>query len=378
MKMRRFLVCALVIMTLLVPLSAFAAEGTTRYELDDIGMSVSITNDYAIFTHDTDPNDPNLELIGLSKEDMTLLLEESGCCLLALHNALSYTIGIVISEADEEGFSNYSDSELQELLDAQDALYSAGGYEILSSSVYKHSQTTFLQTYICNSNGDGRYHLNYLGCYNGQYINIGQSSFVGQIPDSEKLKLRNVIDSISFDSAPAGDSTGMYDSGGFSVPMIILSIILTITIYSVPIIIYRFAVIKAPLEKKKARTITIVYGICAFLVMSVLLTLAGDGVAGSSPIVLWSYVNYRVLIGGKDRRVSSDLDMHMYQRERERGELNSNPVYESPYPPSTEARDNPKYCRRCGSPLQTESVFCNACGTRIHSDDTDEMAQGEN
>ena len=93
--------------------------------------------------------------------------------------------------------------------------------------------------------------------------------------------------------------TGSNLMGRFSPGNILLNLIATIVVYSLPIIIYRYAIRKEPMERKKAKRITIIYGICAFIVMSAAtFVINGSGVAGGA-IFLWSWVNYRVLTGGK-------------------------------------------------------------------------------
>ena len=83
---------------------------------------------------------------------------------------------------------------------------------------------------------------------------------------------------------------------------LLISLLVTITIYSLPIFIYRWCIRKYPVDEKPAKIITVVYGIVAFIVMSVLVfALNGEGAAGGA-ILLWSFVNYKVLTGGKDKR----------------------------------------------------------------------------
>lgn len=82
---------------------------------------------------------------------------------------------------------------------------------------------------------------------------------------------------------------------------LILSLLLTVAVYSLPIFIYRWCIRKYPVEQKKAKIIAIVYGICAFIVMSVIMFFLNGEVAGAA-VFLWSWINYKVMIGGKDRR----------------------------------------------------------------------------
>lgn len=83
---------------------------------------------------------------------------------------------------------------------------------------------------------------------------------------------------------------------------ILFSILLTITVYTVPIVIYRYAIRKSKVEPKKARKITILYGIAAWIVMTIILLALGGTEAAGSAIIPWSLVNYRILAGSKAER----------------------------------------------------------------------------
>jgi hypothetical protein len=50
-------------------------------------------------------------------------------------------------------------------------------------------------------------------------------------------------------------------------------------------------------EKKKAKRITIIYGVIAFIAMSFVLFALGMGAAGAA-IIFWSWVNYKILTYG--------------------------------------------------------------------------------
>ncbi|MBD5101299.1 MAG: zinc ribbon domain-containing protein [Subdoligranulum sp.] len=78
---------------------------------------------------------------------------------------------------------------------------------------------------------------------------------------------------------------------------LLLNLLLTFSVYTLPILFYRFVLNSGPSEKKSARAIVIFYGICAYLLVCWIMWLL-DGRAGVS-ILFWSFVNYRILISGK-------------------------------------------------------------------------------
>lgn len=117
----------------------------------------------------------------------------------------------------------------------------------------------------------------------------------------------------------------------------LLGLLVTVSLYSLPVVLYRFFLRKEPVERKKAKKITWLYGIGAFAVMVVLL-LPLRQTAVASAAFFWSWVNYRILIFGEEK-------------------------------PSVEPV--PVFCRRCGARLEPGSVFCRKCGTRVAPDFVD-------
>ena len=98
-------------------------------------------------------------------------------------------------------------------------------------------------------------------------------------------------------------SSGTDISGG----VIFLSLIVTIAVYSLPIIIYRYGIRKRPVSPKKAKTITIVWAIIGFFIMTfIVIALGGSGGATGGGIFLWSYVNYRMLKSGWEDEIDRD------------------------------------------------------------------------
>lgn len=74
----------------------------------------------------------------------------------------------------------------------------------------------------------------------------------------------------------------------------IISIFLTLIVYSLPIIIYRYAIRRKPVNPGTAKKITIIYAVIAFIAMFFILLFLGNGAPGGA-VVLWSFINYKIL-----------------------------------------------------------------------------------
>ncbi|MBQ2237670.1 MAG: hypothetical protein II317_06175 [Clostridia bacterium] len=102
----------------------------------------------------------------------------------------------------------------------------------------------------------------------------------------------------------ANSSANLNDSGSFDLDIyfleIILGFILTVSIYTLPLVIYRFGIRKRPLTEYRAKRVTIVYAIIAFFVMTII-----KGGATIPVLLLWSFLNYRLLI----KKTKNDIDL---------------------------------------------------------------------
>lgn len=159
-------------------------------------------------------------------------------------------------------------------------------------------------------------------------------------------------------------------SGQFSLEGILLNLVVTIAVYSLPIIIYRYFIRKAPVEREKAKKITIIYGICAFIVMSVIIfAINGSGAAGGA-ILLWSWINYRMLIGGENQNQNSKgLEPVPSAITPSNTYPDNTHEEESSIPQKTyfSSADKPNeiICQNCGASLSNNSKFCHKCGAQI-------------
>ncbi len=160
------------------------------------------------------------------------------------------------------------------------------------------------------------------------------------------------------------------------------SLLITAALYSLPIIIYRYAVHREPVSPKKGKTITIAYGIAAWIIMSVIKLSAGTGAAGGA-ILVWSYVNYAILTKGwvqhrdtvtarheREDNASFDSTYHSENEKDDQIIESEVPIANENKPPVPDERKikkskRPKYCDLCGNKLNEDDKFCDSCGTRI-------------
>ena len=114
-------------------------------------------------------------------------------------------------------------------------------------------------------------------------------------------------------AAEIEEDAARYLRSKYSPGDILFSIFVTVAVYSLPIIIYRYLIRRAPVEKKKARHITILYGILSFLLMRVIIMVLHGDSSGSS-VLLWGTLNYFMLSRGRKRRPKINLPEGIWDR----------------------------------------------------------------
>lgn len=163
----------------------------------------------------------------------------------------------------------------------------------------------------------------------------------------------------------------------YSIASILLSLFITITIYSVPIFVYRYAVIKQPVEKKRAKKITIIYAAIAFAVMFFLhFLINGNGATSGGAIVFWSWVNYDVLTRGKKQPAENQSTWVSQTAApvgaQQESTLQTKKLISEPGLPEITREPQPDpgeedvvFCHQCGAKLNKSHHFCYKCGAEV-------------
>ena len=97
---------------------------------------------------------------------------------------------------------------------------------------------------------------------------------------------------------PYSQTTESKDSLSWSFADILLSLVITITVYTIPVLVYRFGIRKTPMEPHAAKRFTIVYAVIGFVIMCILVALVNGGAASGGGLLLWSFINYKILTKG--------------------------------------------------------------------------------
>jgi len=196
-------------------------------------------------------------------------------------------------------------------------------------------------------------------------------SFSGKSDNIHYGDFESLLNSVSYTLTNGSDSS-LFSL--FNPATLIISLIVTIVIYSLPIFIYRYGIRKAPVESRKAKKITTVYAIIGFVLMCILVSAVANKAATGGGLFLWSYVNYKMLTSGLPKE-NGDAPAPVYGGKPSlfggikcaapSGE-NAAPSGSGPEKQAPEERSvsQTRFCYKCGNRLQPDSVFCDRCGAK--------------
>ncbi len=194
--------------------------------------------------------------------------------------------------------------------------------------------------------------------------------------DKSTIRYKDFEALLSSVTYPSTENSSSYDGfSKFSASNVILCLLITITIYSVPIIIYRYGILKHPVERGKAKKIAIIYGVIAFIAMSVLIFAINGSGAADGAILLWSWVNYKVLTSGCEAQNECSAPQESPTAMSSMAPQNSevaNTVFvdmDSEHitkgEQASSGEDSIFFCYKCGTKLGENSRFCHKCGTKV-------------
>lgn len=191
--------CLVFYMALTLP--ALGATERT-YLLEDLELSITLPDHYAVFTQDMAADDPALAASGYDLETAQNLLAETNTVLYAMDETDAGSITLQLIDMELEDFSTYTDEELAALAAGREIGYESLGKEVSRLEVYTHDQTKF----ICLDYQDetpGYTAREYLTTYNGTgFLLTFYSMTQGEIPQEQQDQLQTIADSMIFGAQP--------------------------------------------------------------------------------------------------------------------------------------------------------------------------------
>lgn len=404
--MKKRIVCLLLCGALLalLPVCALAAEEYTEYTIEELGITLSLPEEYAVFTRNIKKKDPNLEKYGYTKAYLDGYMQQNDLYLIAMDPGNTMQLMVAMRESTASYLERVDDAALESVLEMVREEYAGGDSEILEMRVFRSGDERYIAA-VWGVKSLKAYYYQYSTSRNGKEYTICMNSYIGKDSDWVRQATERIVQSIQYlepvqapePTKPEDFSAGRYSDDYMTDPGAVLALVAlaTVVIYSLPVLLYRW-LRDTPLTRKKARNITLVYGGCFLAVAlcgpfrawfpeerfwmwpSPLYDLITGGFVPASVVLLWTYVNYIILKGGEK------------QDPRKKKTMGS-PYADGPYAPvgavdapsaqsgaaetaapeaeTAEPKREVLYCCRCGMRLEPDSNYCAGCGAKRYTEE---------
>lgn len=143
-----FFVLVMVMAALCGPV--YAASNT--YELDELGLKVTIPSGYSVVTRDTPTNAQVFSDLGLKGSEVLSYFEANSIYLNAISDSYDEEIVVTMTDNGLTNFNLLSDSVLETLISTISTQYADYGMELIKHEIYRHSQAKFIKVYFTDTN----------------------------------------------------------------------------------------------------------------------------------------------------------------------------------------------------------------------------------
>jgi len=214
MIIRKFLaVVAAILFCLSLPVMAYAAPGGV-YELAELGIRIAMPENTLVFSRNVAEDDPNLALIGMTKEQILDVMLDQDIYLNALEENGEYELVVSMTRNPIVSLSALDEDELNENMESLEQEYEKVGAQLLNCVVYDQADAKFLEIrFSMTEDNFTTYGLQYYTIYNNKAINVTLHSYIGEITANHETLMRNIVNSIEFTAGDPRAETNTESNG---------------------------------------------------------------------------------------------------------------------------------------------------------------------
>ena len=205
--------------------TALAVSGT--FDLDELGLQITIPSGYSVITKDTPAGDPIFSVLGTTKSALMSDFKAKNIYLNAGSDTYSEEIVVTNTKVSTSNFSLLSDTALNTLATTLLDEFDDYGIYVSDYEIYQHSQAKFIKVYFTDA-AKSVHGLQYYTVYEGNAMNFTMRSYEGSLSYRQETTIKTIVDSIKYDNDPPlseeGEDTDSFvytdtDSGAkFTVP----------------------------------------------------------------------------------------------------------------------------------------------------------------
>ena len=193
-KLLILIMLAAVLFSISIP--AFAAANT--YELDELGLSITMPVGYLVMTRNTPENSSVFSELGLTKAEMTEFFEANNIYLNGVSETFSEEISITMMEDSISNLKWFSNDQLLQMAKSVADKYQESGFLVFKYDVYQHQQTKFIKIY-CEIPSQNAHVLQYFTVYDNKAIYITMYSFMGSLLSTQETAIQMMVESVRFE-----------------------------------------------------------------------------------------------------------------------------------------------------------------------------------
>jgi len=205
MKVKKLLFGLMVMVVMLPWVDAFADNTTYTYDIEEMGVQISIPAEYYVITRGMQENDPVFRDLGIARSDMIQLFEENDIYLNGVPSSLNEEIVVTMTPNSINSFSALSDTFLRAMAAEMADYYPMLGIRIDKYEIYRHPQVKFIKIYFYDNNGV--FGLQYYTIHNNKAMNFTMRSYEGNLSSRQEDVIQAIVDSLVFRDVPIGGMT---------------------------------------------------------------------------------------------------------------------------------------------------------------------------
>ena len=212
-------------------MSATAAEGTP-YRLDELGLTVSVPDDFTVLTRGADPGNPAIALFGLDAKSLDEYFISNKLYLAAIpaDGASEILVNMIDNSTGRSypDFRLYSEDALRRNNGDVIAEFKNNGFVDAAVDVYSTAQEKYVKL---NFSRTADQMTSYVEMYDtvvsGKLITLSLVSIGQPLTETQHDSLKRVVDSLVFDKTPVDFISGSLSHGLYIFGFNLASVLLT-------------------------------------------------------------------------------------------------------------------------------------------------------
>lgn len=307
------------LLAMLVLLPVFPVHAEVRQPFDEFGVLVVLPDEFQFVTRNSSEEECS-DVYGISKEEVLDFLTGNDSYLQGYNDETGYYMRLEVLQNSAQDYNAYTDSELfqhgkelvaQDEEDNSDEDTTFSGIEVYTGA-QGQKYLIWRVDYKKNDGSDAVAIANRT-CLNGVQYSFYVWPYDGNSTEAAKKEVLGILDKVEYPQsavAPVQPGTQPEQQGDIAVPgsaqaignsplVTVLSTLIAVMVYLLPIVIYRYLIRKKPLKQGSALPVTLLYGTVALLIVAILGYTMGVSPLVAVVVLFCSVLVYLMLRSGR-------------------------------------------------------------------------------